>query len=92
MEQAAKVKYVKKQKQSRYHTCHWPGCRTQVKPAIWGCTFHWYKLPKHLRDRVWATYRPGQEVDFNPSENYVKVARQIQTWIAEHFKTKEEST
>ena len=62
-----KVKYVKKQKQFRKHHCHWPGCSKQVPPAMWGCAYHWFKLPKVLRDEIWSCYRPGQEIDMKPS-------------------------
>ena len=48
--------YVKSQPQTREHTCHWPGCKKQVPPAMWGCKKHWFMLPKHLRDRIWAAY------------------------------------
>jgi hypothetical protein len=37
------------------HTCHWPDCRKEVPPAMWGCKQHWFALPKPLRDRIWAT-------------------------------------
>ncbi|MGH8572085.1 MAG: hypothetical protein ACREX8_05860, partial [Gammaproteobacteria bacterium] len=49
------------------HTCHWPGCGKPVPPAMWGCREHWFRLPKLLRDEIWATYRPGQEIDKEPS-------------------------
>jgi hypothetical protein len=52
------------------HTCHAEGCGTAVPPRMWGCRRHWFMVPKTLRDRVWATYRPGQEVDKLPSEEY----------------------
>jgi hypothetical protein len=29
-------------------------------------------LPKRLRDRIWATYRPGQERDKRPSSEYME--------------------
>ena len=61
-------------KDSMTHECHWPGCGKSVPPKMWGCREHWYSLPKPLRDRIWATYRPGQEVDKNPSEEYVEAA------------------
>lgn len=77
-----KADYVLSQGQSRNHTCHWPGCNRQVPPAMWGCGKHWFLLPKTLRNRVWAAYRPGQEKDGNPSAEYLKVAREIQEWIA----------
>lgn len=78
-----KVDYVKSQKQDRFHTCHWLGCKKQCPPAMWGCSTHWFKLPKHLRDRVWAAYRPGQEKDMRPSDSYLKVSDEIDLWIRE---------
>lgn len=63
------------------HTCHWPGCRIQVPPAMWGCKLHWFKVPKHLRDQIWATYVPGQEVTKTPSAAYIKAAQAVEAWI-----------
>lgn len=77
-----KADYVKSQGQNRNHECHWPGCGKQVPPAMWGCKTHWFKLPARLRAQVWSTYRPGQEIDMNPSEAYLKVAQKVQEWIA----------
>jgi hypothetical protein len=77
-----KAGYVLRQKQDRRHECHWPGCGRQVPPAMWGCRSHWYALPKELRDRIWRTYRPGQERDINPSGDYLAAARAVQAWIA----------
>lgn len=65
------------------HHCHWPGCDKPVPPAMWGCKFHWFKLPMRLRNRIWATYRPGQEISKAPSAEYLAVARDVQLWIAE---------
>jgi transcriptional regulator with XRE-family HTH domain len=81
---ASKRRYVKRQGQTRDHHCHWPGCNTQVPPAMWGCRTHWFKLPKALRDRIWATYAPGQEVDMTPSAEYLQVADDVQRWIREN--------
>lgn len=64
------------------HTCHWPGCGKAVPPAMWGCKAHWFKLPKRLRDRIWETYRPGQEITKTPSATYLAVAAEVQAWIA----------
>lgn len=83
MSKASKVKWVKSQGQNRDHTCHWPGCDKQVPPAMWGCYYHWMKLPKHLRDKIWAAYRIGQEVSMTPSREYLKVAEEVQQWIKE---------
>lgn len=68
--------------QTRAHTCHWPGCNLQVKPAVWGCRPHWYRLPKALRDAIWASYEPGQEKTMRPSEAYLDAAQAVQAWIA----------
>lgn len=80
----AKADYVRRQGQTRDHSCHWPGCPKQVPPAMWGCTPHWMALPKHLRDEIWRTYRPGQEKDMRPSEAYLAAAHAVQAWIAAH--------
>jgi hypothetical protein len=66
------------------HKCHWPNCGRNVPPAMWGCKAHWFMLPKALRDRIWATYRTGQEVTKTPSAEYVQAAKDVQEWIAQH--------
>lgn len=86
MNTADKVRHVLRAGQTRDHTCHWPGCDRQVPPAMWGCRPHWYSLPKDLRDAIWRTYRPGQEISRTPSESYLQAARNAQRWIAEHGK------
>lgn len=77
-----KADYVRRQAQNRNHECHWPGCTKQVPPAMWGCSQHWFKLPRPLRNKIWAAYRPGQEVDQRPSRAYVEVAQEVLAWIA----------
>lgn len=81
---SGKADYVRGQRQSRNHTCHWAGCERQVPPAMWGCKPHWFALPKNLRDRIWATYKPGQEISMTPSEAYLAAAHAVQDWITEH--------
>lgn len=76
-----KVEHVRAARARRGHTCHWRGCDRDVPPAMWGCKAHWFRLPKALRDRVWATYRPGQEETKTPSREYLAVAREVQAWI-----------
>lgn len=63
------------------HTCHWPGCTTVVKPAMWGCSRHWFSLPKRMRDLIWLTYRPGQEVSKTPSAEYLDAVQKVEAWI-----------
>lgn len=47
-------------------TCSWPGCERLVPASLWGCKSHWFRLPKAIRDRIWATYVPGQELGSPP--------------------------
>jgi hypothetical protein len=65
------------------HFCHWPGCKRVVPPSRWGCKAHWFDLPKRLRDKIWAAYRPGQEITKTPSQEYIAVAMEVQAWIKE---------
>jgi hypothetical protein len=52
---------------------------------MWGCKRHWFMLPKHIRDEIWRTYRPGQEKDMDPSDDYMKAAQAAQDWILENY-------
>jgi hypothetical protein len=81
---AAKVAHVLSQGQTRTHHCHYPGCGKQCPPAMWGCRRCWMKLPKFLRDKIWAAYRPGQEKTMTPSREYVRAAQEVQEWIEQH--------
>ena len=85
----SKADYVKAQRQDRNHACHWPGCKKQVPPAMWGCKPHWFRLPKHLRDAIWDTYEPGQEVRMDPSADYLRVAQQVAAWCIANLSDEE---
>lgn len=79
-----KVAYVKAQPQTRDHACHWPGCTRQVRPAMWGCPNHWYRLPSRIRTAIWRAYAPGQERTMSPSPAYINAAEAAQKWIREN--------
>jgi hypothetical protein len=64
------------------HYCHAPGCSVVVPPKLFMCKRHWYKLPKRLRDAIWANYVPGQERRKDPTDSYLEVARECQAYIA----------
>lgn len=68
------------------HTCHWRGCNVPVPPRMWGCKTHWFRLPKFLRDRIWATYVPWQEIRKDPSQDYLDAADAVDAWIREYGK------
>jgi len=81
-----KADYVRGERQTRNHECHWPGCDKQVPPAMWGCKVHWFALPQRLRNAIWRTYQPGQEKTMTPSADYLAAADEVQRWIAENAK------
>lgn len=64
------------------HTCHAIGCNTAVPPKLFMCRKHWFMLPKKHRDAIWATYRPGQEIDKDPSQEYLQAASDAISWLA----------
>lgn len=64
------------------HTCHATNCKTPVPPAMFMCRRHWFSLPKRLRDRIWATYREGQEDDWQPSRAYCLTAIECVKFLA----------
>ncbi len=43
------------------HTCPAAGCTKTIPSHMVACKAHWFKVPKELRDQIWATYRtkPG---------------------------------
>ena len=56
------------------HHCHAHGCEVPVPPEMLMCKRHWFMVPKPIRDRVWATYRPGQCDDKDPSDPWHEAA------------------
>jgi hypothetical protein len=56
------------------HRCHARDCKTEVEPKMFMCRRHWWMLPQRMRQEIWNTYRPGQEIDKNPSEEYLTAA------------------
>jgi hypothetical protein len=57
------------------HYCHAYGCTRAVDPKFLMCILHWRTVPERIKELVWATYRPGQEVDKKPSKAYLLVQR-----------------
>jgi hypothetical protein len=85
----SKANHVRTESQSGKHPCSWPGCTVLVKSSMWGCQRHWYSLPAKIRQRIWDTYRPGQENDGKLSAGYLSAFRDTQVWIKEHEAKKE---
>lgn len=60
---------------SDQHTCHAQGCTTKVPPAVFMCRLHWGLVPAPMREAIKALYRPGQEVDKQPTDEYLAIAK-----------------
>ena len=69
-------------KRSRGRSCFWAGCPKAVRPSMLCCRDPWYRLPKAVRDRIWAAYRPGQEEDGVLSPAYVEALREVRAFVA----------
>jgi hypothetical protein len=57
------------------HTCHAHGCSRPVPLRLFMCLTHWRGLKPRTQAAVLREYRPGQEVDKNPSASYLAVQR-----------------
>ena len=64
------------------HTCHAEDCDTPVPPRMFMCRYHWFMLPRSMRNAIWREYVPGQEQRKDPSEGYVRVATEAVKWLA----------
>jgi len=62
---------------TRKHTCHAEGCAKRVPPRFLMCAPHWYMVPNELQAEVYRHYRPGQEIDKQPSPEYLQAARAV---------------
>jgi hypothetical protein len=65
------------------HFCHAIDCPVTVPPRMHMCRAHWFRLPKQLRDAVWAAYQPGQEITKNPSPAYLAATDATIGYIAD---------
>ena len=63
------------------HTCHATGCATPVPPKMFMCKQHWFRLPKTMRDEIWAVYVPGQEQRKDPTGEYLEVAQRCISYL-----------
>jgi hypothetical protein len=65
------------------HRCPWPECTAQVPAHLWGCKQHWFQLPKGIRDRIYAAYKPGQSIA-TASDEYRAALDGADRWIASY--------
>lgn len=64
------------------HHCHAEGCSREVPPRLLMCPAHWRALPARLKVAVLRAYRPGQEIDKQPSAEYLVAQRKACMWVA----------
>ena len=57
------------------HICPAPGCKKEISTKYFMCSEHWAKVDNADKIKINQFYRPGQEIDRNPSPLYVKAAR-----------------
>lgn len=57
------------------HTCHAYNCKLPVPPKLLFCAKHWRMTPVNVQRLIWKTYREGQEIDKQPSREYLFVQR-----------------
>jgi hypothetical protein len=65
------------------HRCHAIGCTVEVDPGLLCCKPHWFMIPKPLRQRVWKAYRKGQEINKDPTPEYLAAAKAAIAAVAE---------
>jgi hypothetical protein len=68
------------------HHCHWPGCDKYCHPKEWGCARHWLLVPLKYKHALIKNYRPGQEVDKNPSDKYIDAAVELHHYCIDQNK------
>lgn len=64
------------------HTCHALDCTDAIAPRLFMCRRHWRMVPRLLQKELWKQYRPGQEVDKQPSAQYLLIAKACITSVA----------
>lgn len=62
------------------HRCAAPACKLQVPQAKLMCKSHWFALPKEIRDRIWAHYKPGQTL-MTASPEYLQALRDALAYL-----------
>jgi len=56
------------------HHCHAVGCSIEVPPKLHMCPKHWKMVPRPIQKLIWHHYREGQEIDKEPTVEYLMIA------------------
>lgn len=57
------------------HYCHAIGCKQEVFARLLMCSRHWRMVTATTQDEAWQHYRKGQDIDKEPSREYLLAAR-----------------
>lgn len=78
------IDFVNSQEESKVvHRCHATGCNVQISPFLLMCLKHWNMVPQVMKKRVWLYYRKGQEIDKQPSPEYMRAQQAAIQAVAE---------
>jgi hypothetical protein len=65
----------REQKKREMHNCHADNCKRFVPSNLFMCGQHWKKVSQKTQQLIWKTYRTGQEIDKNPSKEWLEASR-----------------
>lgn len=65
------------------HLCHAIGCSNRVPPKFLMCGPHWFMVPIMIRRDVWRWYKPGQEDNLNPRQEWIDAAKKAINHVAQ---------
>lgn len=68
------------------HKCHAEQCNIEVPPKLLMCAKHWWMVPRAYRTLIHIYFRPGQEVDKQPTAQYLAVMKLAINSVAEQEK------
>jgi hypothetical protein len=60
------------------HDCPHPTCGRQVPLTQFACRNHWYRIPKDMRDAIWAGYRSGDTL------GHMQAMSDARRWLREN--------
>lgn len=64
-----------------HHKCPAPGCEASVPPDMLACRNDWYRLPRGLRNRIWAAWAGGAGAG---SGKHTAAVREAVQWYREN--------
>lgn len=66
---------MKDEAEIEVHHCHARNCKVSIPPRLLMCPKHWRMVPRRIQNNVNRNYRRGQEIDKNPTMEYMGAAK-----------------